>query len=927
MLTMDQCAVTLCFAIGGTSTTPDVKIPGTGGGSGGGIYNLAIATIDRSTISDCVATGGIGRDGSSGGDNGGGGGGAGAGAGISCEGGGFLTIKSSTISGNTATGGNGGGARIALMTSGGGAGGGSIDANGGLSGVGGVGADVDMVGGDGSVTGGGGGGASGTAFAGGNGGFGCGGGGGGVGANGGTAGDNAATGAGNGGNGVTGSGGGGGGSGLGGGVYAASTIVITDCTIASNTAAGGLGGTPSGGGVAGTDGEGRGGGIYVRSGATVTLENTIVADNAGVLGSPDILGTVVTNDFNIIEDITGTVLSPGAQGNDVTGMDPMLAALQDAGGPTWTHPLTAASAIAIDAGGGTTPATDQRGFLRNVGTKDIGSFEYNTNNAPPVLSTPGTPGSDFVAGSDFILVAHPGDVFGTDVNVLLNVTDADTDNIDVTVTFVSDPMGGAVELPGITRPPDPSMAAPFAITWTGTVDPVTVMTGNYTYTVVLTDNITLPVTYTVIIAIGNAAPDLTLASPTGFLAGSDFDLTVNSGASVAALNADLDVTDVDLDMITMTVVFLNGPNGATAPVGVVPPVDATMAAPFTISWLGTMDQANPPGTYTYTVTITDSVIATPLSFNIRMTMNNALPTHVAGPDATSGNGTTAGNAYTSETLTGETTSFTLAAVSDTNTSQTLTIDMSTAQVGNPTGGSGFDMTLVNNTIVATPTAALVFPDDIGIHTFQVRIADGIGQLDVYISIVVSQGPLANIIVTESSLTGLSVFNGDPAPLTQGVSARNLGSTIVGTTSESVVEIFITNNGTGTMTLNAPTLMDAGSPNFFLDLSGILLSLPPGVTTSFKIGFKPFVFPAGLGGKTATASITHSGSNTTTPFTFGVAGEGIGATGGGEGGGSSTFPSCALHRDGPNNPLVVIIAGLFLLLLTRTCRKRHLRQVH
>jgi hypothetical protein len=62
--------------------------------------------------------------------------------------------------------------------------------------------------------------------------------------------------------------------------------------------------------------------------------------------------------------------------------DPLLAPLDDYGGPTLTM-LPLSGSPAIDAGGATTLTFDQRGFTRVVGARvDIGSVETG-NVIPP----------------------------------------------------------------------------------------------------------------------------------------------------------------------------------------------------------------------------------------------------------------------------------------------------------------------------------------------------------------------------------------------------------------------------------------------------------------------------------------------------------------------------------------------------------------
>jgi len=135
--------------------------------------------------------------------------------------------------------------------------------------------------------------------------------------------------------------------GSGGGIDNFGMLTVTNSTLSSNSAM--------------TDG----GGIFNNSGSTLNLTNTIVASNTNP-SSPDISGTITTNDHNLI------------------GGTPLLAALGNYGGPTQTVALLPGSP-AIDAGDDTACAStgpagvnnkDQRGVTRPVGAHcDIGAFE------------------------------------------------------------------------------------------------------------------------------------------------------------------------------------------------------------------------------------------------------------------------------------------------------------------------------------------------------------------------------------------------------------------------------------------------------------------------------------------------------------------------------------------------------------------------
>jgi hypothetical protein len=142
----------------------------------------------------------------------------------------------------------------------------------------------------------------------------------------------------------------------GGGIYNGGTLTVQNSTLSGNS----------------SEWEsGEGGGID--NWGTLTMTNTLIAHNPP---GGDCWGSVATNDYNLIEDtgIDACDLSNGVNGN-IIGVDPRLGSLADHGGGTQTHALLRGSP-AIDAGGSTCLATDQRGIPRPQGAAcDIGAFE------------------------------------------------------------------------------------------------------------------------------------------------------------------------------------------------------------------------------------------------------------------------------------------------------------------------------------------------------------------------------------------------------------------------------------------------------------------------------------------------------------------------------------------------------------------------
>jgi hypothetical protein len=171
-------------------------------------------------------------------------------------------------------------------------------------------------------------------------------------------------------------------------------FTIQNSTISGNSAIGGMfggyGGAIYGGGIitnctiSGNTTNHQAGGIYANS--PVELTHTILNSGQNIVNNRT---TVTSHGYNISSDNGGGFLTgPGDQINT----DPLLGALQDNGGPTFTHELLTGSP-AIDAGDPNftpPPYYDQRGpdFLRvRNGRIDVGSFEVQAGSAPTPTPT------------------------------------------------------------------------------------------------------------------------------------------------------------------------------------------------------------------------------------------------------------------------------------------------------------------------------------------------------------------------------------------------------------------------------------------------------------------------------------------------------------------------------------------------------------
>jgi hypothetical protein len=198
-----------------------------------------------------------------------------------------------------------------------------------------------------------------------------------------------------------------------GGVFAGETFNIYNSTIANNQYFGLL----TGG-----------------SGATVTLANTVIADNNG---TADCFGGVTSSGYNIVENPGNCTLSQ----NDLTNLDPKLGPLQDNGGPTFTQALLSGSpaidAVPVGANGcGTTLTSDQRGVTRPQGPAcDVGAFEVAaTDTTPPVITVPAN------------ITTTATSLAGATVNYTVSANDAVDGPVPVTCT----PASGSTFAIGVT---------------------------------------------------------------------------------------------------------------------------------------------------------------------------------------------------------------------------------------------------------------------------------------------------------------------------------------------------------------------------------------------------------------------------------------------------------------------------------------------
>jgi uncharacterized repeat protein (TIGR01451 family)/CSLREA domain-containing protein len=164
----------------------------------------------------------------------------------------------------------------------------------------------------------------------------------------------------------------------GGGLYIrAGFLTLTNTTVSGNGAGSTGGALHSQGGTtemtnATVVSSTAGGGLQVEGGM-VAVQNTIIAHHSGAPNCNVLTGATLTSNGHNLEDVDTCGFS---ETSDQPNTNPLLGPLADNGGDTWTHALLFDSP-AIDAGAcvaGVT--TDQRGTLRPQGAGcDIGAYE------------------------------------------------------------------------------------------------------------------------------------------------------------------------------------------------------------------------------------------------------------------------------------------------------------------------------------------------------------------------------------------------------------------------------------------------------------------------------------------------------------------------------------------------------------------------
>ena len=351
------------------------------------------------------------------------------------------------------------------------------------------------------------------------------------------------------------------------GIYLSSSLVaINHSTLTGNTASG------------------DGGNIYSLD-STTTISNSIVA-NGAANASPDIAenGGTVTANYSLIEVAPGFLL--GA--NNITGVDPILGALQNNGGPTQTHRPATGSPV-VDAGDPSfvaPPSTDQRGSTRVINNRiDIGALEVQNalslssatysagENGGTLTVTVGRAGSTGALSIQYATsngTASAGSDY-TAASGTLNWIDGDTASKTFDVTITNDAVYEGNETFNIT------LSSPTGEVSVGTSAAVATITDNETQPTISIGNVTAnegnsgTTNFTFAVTLSGASASTIMASYAtangSALAGSDYTTaggTVTFNPLVTSQNVVVAVTgETTVENDETFTVTLSSPSNAT----------------------------------------------------------------------------------------------------------------------------------------------------------------------------------------------------------------------------------------------------------------------------------------------------------------------------------------------------------------------------
>lgn len=363
-------------------------------------------------------------------------------------------------------------------------------------------------------------------------------------------------------------------------------------------------------------------------------------------------------------------------------------------------------------------------IANNTLTRDPYVFTINgTVNSPPAITVSTSAGA--VTNNGTVNVGYATSLAA--LGLQFTVSDPDNNNTSLAATV------GNVTTQGFVTSEWESASATVPYNRTPNTGSFSVPLVNHLVTLTANDGVAQTV-FSFTLAVGASTPPTIEIPGSGSIfvgtAATGFSASINP-ASLPA-NAVLELADVDGDNINVTAVVV----APSAPTGInAPGTSAGNPAGTPIAFTGDASLSE-PGTYTWTITITDGLTA-PVNVDVSITVLDLPANHVAGAQASSGDGS-AGNPYAGEIGIGGTPSLELASVTDMNTTQTLTLVNVVAGGGNPSSIFNVGFLGVGNagTIEAVAPGTVTVAD-VGAHDFVVSISDGTNVVAIAVRVTVT----------------------------------------------------------------------------------------------------------------------------------------------------------------------------------------------
>ena len=307
------------------------------------------------------------------------------------------------------------------------------------------------------------------------------------------------------------------------------TLSITNCTFSSNAATNGgavfssHGGTVTSSTFSSNSASGAGAALFADA-TTVEVVNSILANSTGTNCGVESAGTIGNGTFNISDDSScGFGGSTGLNGDTIgDSVLPLLASLQNNGGPTDTIALQSDSP-AIDAIPiANCPPTDQRGDPRPAeggNACDIGAFEGSVEASPTPTPTAtatatatGTPLAS--ATPTATSTATPTATATATRTATATATATTTSTATATATATATSTATATETASTTATASETATATATVTATATTTSTATLTATATATVSATATVTNTATPTVTATPKPKPPQLTVAPKT-----------------------------------------------------------------------------------------------------------------------------------------------------------------------------------------------------------------------------------------------------------------------------------------------------------------------------------------------------------------------------------------------------------------------------